>query len=621
MRIRINNISLQGTSRRVEFEPGLNIITGPIASGKTTLLRLVRSLLGGSLAHLPPEVRESVISVLGEVILQNESYSIIRPAITTRTTRVEIAGEEVALRLPFAQIEQESPTTYLRWILEQLDLPRLEVPSAPTKPESEPTPVSINDYLLYCTLHQEEIGYSVFGHTDPFKNIKRKYVFEIAYGIYNIETARIQDELRNVQAQLRELKNQDVLFSRFLSDTILENRAELEHNLQVTQEDLSALEARIAETSSQGQTLSQTASLRKQILTTDERIQERQAELEAERQAKKNLEMLEAQLETQIGKITRSIVAQKHLFDIDFVVCPRCGAALDQRRQEEELCYLCLQKPMPQVSRQTLIDELSRVEAQLSETHELLSQHQVRTERLTSQIERLKTESEQLRKELDFQTNTFVSAKASEISESAARRAQLQTRIKQFEEYLDLYRKLDVTRKWVKELAEQKEALQQELEAAAGQEAETQDRIKHLTSLFNQILQRFQAPEFGEQRESSIDPRTYLPIYHGRRFEDLSSPGLATLVNVAHALAHQRTSITLDLKLPNILFIDGLSEHLGEEGLDPQRLTAIYEYLIETSREIGTALQIIVIDNEVPEIAREYVRLELSDTERLIPPI
>ena len=108
-------------------------------------------------------------------------------------------------------------------------------------------------------------------------------------------------------------------------------------------------------------------------------------------------------------------------------------------------------------------------------------------------------------------------------------------------------------------------------------------------------------------------------MYHGRRFDDLSSPGLATIVNVAYALAHQRTSIDLGLGLPNILLIDGLSEHLGEVGFDPERLEAVYKSLIDFSERKINMLQVIVVDNEVPSLVDNYIRLRLSETDRLIP--
>ncbi len=143
----------------------------------------------------------------------------------------------------------------------------------------------------------------------------------------------------------------------------------------------------------------------------------------------------------------------------------------------------------------------------------------------------------------------------------AERRATVQARISQLQDYLQVYEKLDETRRWVEELSIRRAELESELEVTESQTADAQRRIELLEEHFNAILERFHPPEFG-QGKSRIDRRTFLPLFRGRRFDDLSSPGLATLVNIAHAIAHQRTNIELDLRLPNILFIDGLSEHL-----------------------------------------------------------
>ncbi|MFC1969573.1 hypothetical protein ACFLVF_03700, partial [Chloroflexota bacterium] len=64
---------------------------------------------------------------------------------------------------------------------------------------------------------------------------------------------------------------------------------------------------------------------------------------------------------------------------------------------------------------------------------------------------------------------------------------------------------------------------------------------------------------------------------------------------------------------------DGLSEHLGKERFDPQRQEAVYQYLIQMSEELGDIIQMIIVDNKVPSIARKFIRLELSESDRLIP--
>lgn len=110
------------------------------------------------------------------------------------------------------------------------------------KSKSEASPVTINDYFLYCILHQTEIGSSIFGHLDYFKNIKRKYVFEILYGIYDIKIANLQENLRDIKTKIRISSNQDELLNDILAKTILENRDEIEHKLLETKQRLVEIE-------------------------------------------------------------------------------------------------------------------------------------------------------------------------------------------------------------------------------------------------------------------------------------------------------------------------------------------------------------------------------------------
>ena len=89
-----------------------------------------------------------------------------------------------------------------------------------------------------------------------------------------------------------------------------------------------------------------------------------------------------------------------------------------------------------------------------------------------------------------------------------------------------------------------------------------------LDNTYQIILQEIQVPSFADPGPSIIDRQTYLPRFEWRRFDELESQGLKVMVNIAHALAHQLTCIHFDLKLPNILLIDGLSGNIGYEGLE-----------------------------------------------------
>ena len=89
------------------------------------------------------------------------------------------------------------------------------------------------------------------------------------------------------------------------------------------------------------------------------------------------LEELAAQLETQSSRLTKSIVAGSRLYDIDFRVCPRCASPVQTGREDSGHCYLCLQVPQAQLSREDLVREQERLAAQIEETATLIATRQV----------------------------------------------------------------------------------------------------------------------------------------------------------------------------------------------------------------------------------------------------
>lgn len=617
LRIRIDSIFLDGAEREVHFKPGLNVISGPISCGKTALIKLIRFFLGGSLGTPVPEVRATVNAVSGQVWFGNSRFSISRPAVSTVNAKVDIASDTTSLRLPASAAPDGK--TYKNWLLTNLDLPRIEVPSAPTKPGSEPTPVSISDYLLYTYLSQKDLGYNVFGHLEYLKDIKRKYVYEIIYGYYDVNIAQIQDNLRDVLAQLRALRADKTLFSNIFNNTALENRAAIKHELDNTHKGLEKVTRDAVQLAKESEGSSETTRLKARVLKLMSAVEEKRNERSKESVSIKRLKALIGQLESQSTRLTRSIVSHKHLTDIDFILCPRCGSGIQPSSNDEDTCYLCHQKPSLEYSRETLIGEQETVESQLAESQNLLREKTETLELLAQELDLAESDLIQAETDLNYHSQSFISRNADQIASLAAHKATLSSRVSQLEEYLEILSKMDNLHEDVANLEAEKNRLEQLLAEPTRDLEAAMVRTAKLEEKFNEILENFNPPQFGEEANSQIHPQTHLPYYHGRRFESLSSPGLGTLVNVSHALAHQVTSIDLGLNLPNILILDGLSEHLGEEGLDPERLRSIYDYLIELNDSYGDQLQIILVDNEIPNRARKFLRLELSDQDRLIP--
>jgi hypothetical protein len=618
MRTRINSVQLVGTTREVAFSPGLNIITGPIASGKTTLIRLCQGLLGSGLENFPQEVRNHVVAISGDLFIGDNVYSLVRPFTSTKTAKVDIAGLDSELRLPALALDASASYTFGQWLLRTLGLPDLRVPSAPTRLDSDPSPLSINDFLLYCILTQETIDNSVCGHRDPFKNIKRKYVFEVLYGIYDTEVYRVQERLHEVNTELTQLYIQSLSFEKMLSGTPWENRAALLDRLRSARESLAMIESKNVN-AAEPRANDAVADLRRGVLRLDAQMAETGAALEREKISVEQLGRLVKQLEVQSKRLTKAIVANRYLTDFDFILCPRCGADVGEERGSTDVCSLCLQTPAPRLDRREFVSEQDRVAGQIDETKELLEAHGRAIEDLNQELSGLGKERQRLGHELDYKTQTYVSDRASAIAEAASERPAVLSLIARLEDYLMLYEKLDRLSSERTRLEAERDDLIGTLDMLSTRRSESEGRIRAFEGNFEMILRRLAVPRFSAQPFSALDRRTYLPILDGRRFDELSSQGLQVLVNVAYALAHQITAIELQLPLPNILVIDGLTTNVGHEGYDVDRVQNAYEYLMELSDEMGDVLQVIVSDGNVPAEADPYVRLRLSESDRLIP--
>ena len=618
MRLRISKISLIGTGREFLTVPGLNVVTGSITTGKTTLMKCFRGLLGSSLNNFSREARDHITNLAGEILVGDSTFEIIRPFVTTSDATVSIGGENEAERLPALRGKPDEKT-YGTWLLEKLSLPTLRVPTSSTKDDSDTSPLSINDYLMYCYLRQDEIDTSVFGHTDFSKNNKRKYVFEVIYGKYDVEVAQLQMQRREISSEIRRLQNYTKTVEEFLSGTPFDNRATIAHNLNhITRE----LETAFLDSENLAQEIrsrTNTDNLRSKLLEIQNEIDALHQKLQYEQYSQEQKQSLIAQLKTQSGRLTKSIVAGNYLLDFDFLACPRCGSTIQSSRSEPEICYLCLQPTEPQVTQDDLIKEQDRLERQISETIELVDAHNISIATIQHKIEELDIERQTLFTEINHRTQRYVSEQAEQISQLEQHRTQLQERKQRLEEYLELYNRQDQSVGAIAQLNSRLQKLDLAIDLANSRVSGFENHLSFLDSTYQEILREIKVPSFADPGPSVIDRQTYLPRFEGRRFDELESQGLKVMVNVAHALAHQLTCMHFNLKLPNILLIDGLSGNIGYEGLDLERIEAIYNCIIRISEEHQNRLQIFVSDNTVPEDARAYIFAEFSDENKLIP--
>jgi hypothetical protein len=137
----------------------------------------VHAFLGSIPNNLPPETA-AVRAITGRALLGAQSWNIYRPMVTTNEAPVEVASipneegtEGLAVRLPAG-----GQGGYGEFLLAQLGLPIVSVPRARREPTNELSPVTINDWLLYCIVTGDDLDTQVFGHRHPFRDLKRRWV-------------------------------------------------------------------------------------------------------------------------------------------------------------------------------------------------------------------------------------------------------------------------------------------------------------------------------------------------------------------------------------------------------------------------------------------------------------
>lgn len=623
-RLELVEVELVGGGRTVRFHQGLNIIQGDITTGKTTFVRLLRGMLATFPDEIAPEV-EYLSAIRGRVFLGARLWQIYRPRTTTRDALVEVSEEEpdsgregVALRLPVAS----KGRSYSTFLLDQLNIPAVSVPQARTQPTGSLTAVSMSDWLAYCVITGDELDTQAFGHRHPFRDIKRKWVFELAYGYYDPDLARLNAELRSVELRIQSLEQESAIQEKFLAETPFRDITVLAQQLSDAQDAIRQVALRRAQLSLDSQEVPGVRAIRQVLLST----RRQQAEL-AERITRtqgqvKDLEDLRRQLASQSARMTRAIVADEWLVDFDFVVCPRCGSDIDAARTPPHLCYLCHQEPHQATSRDQLLAEQDRITSQIRETDELVASRRATLQGWARELAARYEDASRLGAQLDAQTAAFVSDMATQIEVQAAEQARLESNVARLEEYLVLLRRFESNADERAALEAQRDEVSAAINRRELGQVDAEANIRALEARMLSYLRDLHIPQLGDQLSVAINRTTYMPEVSGRTFDELSSQGLKTLVNIAHALAHHTVAIDRNLPLPGLLILDGLSANSGFEGFDQARVSDVYNLLTSVAVDYEGQLQIVAVDNELSRDIimnlTDHIVLTLSQSNRLI---
>jgi DNA repair exonuclease SbcCD ATPase subunit len=436
--------------------------------------------------------------------------------------------------------------------------------------------------------------------------------------------AQLVADLRRIDLRLQAFDRDEAIRARFLEQTPFSSLEALERQITEHRADLDRVRQRRAQLAVTSRDVPGVEESRQTLFTVRARRAELSDQLGRLDGQIKDLTDLRRQLVSQSGRLTRAVVADEWLVDFDFVVCPRCGNEVDAGRTTDDLCYLCLQEPKPAQSREQLLAEQDRIVSQIKETDDVVESRRGSRQLVADELSRLDDLAVRLASELDELTAAFVSDNAARLERNAADQARIEAELASLSEYLNLLRRHEDQARNRNGLEEERDALAQAIERRELGQVDAEKNVRALEQRMLEYLRELHIPQLGDELVVRINRATYLPEIAGRSFDELSSQGLKTLVNIAHALAHHTVAIDRRLPLPGLLILDGLSANAGFEGFDQARVNDVYRLLRIVGQEYAGDLQLVAVDNELARNIlldmTDLIVLTLSQDARLIRP-
>lgn len=617
--LRIRNLRLDTAteSAQYDFADGATAVVGPIGCGKSSMLELIKYSLGGS-AAIMPAVRDNVLRVTCRVLVGNEELTLSR-AMNSKTVEVidPRTGEPISV---WATTNRRNMPKASQELLRALGLPPdLRVPRRRTRLSAETVPVSFFDLFRYLYLSQNGIDMAVIGHNDPNLDNKRRAVFELLYGLVDLEVIELRtrrgkmtQDLDGLRADIRAIRN-------FLTINDQPEISVLDRREYEARQRLAEAETSLTQIRQEGLRIEEGVSAAKDRLSASrDRVfeaEERRRQLSAEVVRGRSIR---AQLDLDETALHREQVATASLTGLEFVVCPRCAQSIRNRQVEPGHCLLCTQA-QEEPEHVILDGELARLRSQRRDTEELMIEDESLLAVAEADLADAQTgltvtmrEFEALIRDPGDPLIEAVERAASEAAVARSLLTEIEAARARWANYQSQEAEALRIESVITELTRQQKQLERDI-------LDRSDRIDRLSETFNDIVGRLKLPWYETAR---IDPNSYLPIVNNEIFDDLSVGGARkTIVNLAYHLANLTYSLADPVVLlPSLLIIDSPRKNVGQNEEDRAVTGAIYDRIRTLVDAYPGQFQLIIVDNDLPQDATKWLRrIDLDYEHPLVP--
>lgn len=602
--LKLKKLTLKGFRKdyTINFKEGLNFISGPISTGKSTILEMVNYALGSKKHKDYIEVKASCTDVELEVWLKGELFKISRPLFNFDKSIKLYKWDTVLGKFndEFEILEVGSPqesNSLSYFLLEKLGVPEITISNQA---------FSFRDLFKYSYVSQPEIdSENLLDERNYTIAFKRKPTLEIIFNSLDHFLQSLKELRKTKKEDLDKFYDKKFAILSFLQSVNLfgnigdynEQWKTITTSISEKQEELNDLKNQSKIKDDRSRALEAKMFLiRREINSYDEGKEELRRYIE-------KLILLRNQYQIEVVKLDYLILANGKFQKVEFEKCPVCLGEIHSEKEHDK-CYLCGNSltELSQEEEQAIKLERKRIGAKLNQLVEFIELKQTEIRDFDNKIKSNQESLNSINEKINNIQSVYVSPYISKVEELNQAIGELREHLKKINENVKIQKEFSQI---ADEITSEELKLQQLIEDIKKLEEENigSDKIfAELSKTFDNTLKAFDFPKLSN---AYIDSSSYIPYVRGIRYNDLGSLGAVTLITVAYFLSILKISIQLKKTYhPGLLLFDSISSNLGrdsytteDEFKDDKIFKSMVKHFVDFSQKNKEQVQIIIINN------------------------
>ncbi|WP_335921045.1 hypothetical protein [Shewanella algae] len=621
--ILINKLIVVGRKKdySVNFNPGVNIIYGDSATGKSSILNLIDYLLGSKKFKSYPEIESTGRYAVLDVTLNEDRYTIKRDLFNPKRlievypcAHDKINEHAVTKYLPTYNHDTQYPDAgfFSDFLLDALSFSKIKLKESPSKDTSRQVRLSFRDLFKYCYINQDVLGSEKFLKSDNWAlQAKNKEVFKYIFNALDSNISNLEGLISEQSNEKNKLDKIYKTISEFLRDAEFGTLMALDDEIESLDIEIIKIEKYISQLN-----LSQSvdpeiyqaiktelANLAMERRTVIEDMQEQQ--LKIERFTRLKNDYLNDINKYQASIFSKNIIGSN---EPEIELCPVCDNTLEITAAKDKFELFTDEK---------ITSEISILKRRARETESIASKTKQDWELNRIKLNNIE-ESEKEAHRLQ-EKNTTVSPNVAERDMFTSKLGELQQKRK------ELISRLKVRNKH-SSISKSKKSLEKSIEKLQKQLIELQKHTPTMTEVLEDLADNLQDylefVRIKSPKGISFDEKTFYPKVRDIEYSDITSGGLRTIVGIGYMCSLIEAALKTSINYPSFLMIDTVGKYLGktkeqnykeasnlnadrnEAVSDPTKYKNIYDFIInlaEKYEEKNRICQFILVDNDVPE--------------------